>query len=57
MPYSGDRELVEPPSSKKTGHQVRDTVDLPQSKLLPILFLSERTAGMGMEKSLRKRVQ
>ena len=26
MPYIGERELVEPTSSKKTGHQVRDGV-------------------------------
>ena len=24
MPYSGERELIEPTSSRKTGHQVRD---------------------------------
>jgi hypothetical protein len=34
MPYSGERELVEPTSSKKTGHQVRDGVTIPQSKTL-----------------------
>jgi hypothetical protein len=33
MPYSGERELVEPTSSRKTGHQVRDGVVIPQSKL------------------------
>jgi hypothetical protein len=33
MPYSGERELVEPTSSRKTGHQVRDGVAIPQSKL------------------------
>jgi len=26
MPYSGERELVESTSSRKTGHQVRDGV-------------------------------
>ena len=46
MPYSGKRELVEPTSSRKTGHQVRDEVAIPQSQL----FLSERIAGMEMER-------
>lgn len=31
--YGGERELVEPTSSIKTGHQVRDRVSIPQSKL------------------------
>jgi hypothetical protein len=31
--YSGERELVAPTSSRKTGHQVRDGVAIPQSKL------------------------
>ena len=26
MPYIGERELIEPTSSRKTGHQVRDGV-------------------------------
>jgi hypothetical protein len=33
MPYSGEREFVEPTSSRKIGHQVRDGVVIPQSKL------------------------
>ena len=33
MPYIAERELVEPTSSRKTGHQVRDRVAIPQSKL------------------------
>ena len=33
MPYSGERKLVEPTSSRKTGHQVRDGVAIPQSDL------------------------
>ena len=33
MPYSGERELVESTSSRKTGHQVREGVVIPQSKL------------------------
>jgi hypothetical protein len=38
MPYTGERELVEPTSSRNTGHQVRDGVAIPQSKLWPIIF-------------------
>ena len=33
MPDSRERELIEPTSSRKTGHQVRDGVAIPQSKL------------------------
>ena len=33
MPYIGERELRELTSSRKTGHQVRDGVAIPQSKL------------------------
>jgi hypothetical protein len=33
IPYIGERELVEPTSSRKTRHQVRDGVAIPQSKL------------------------
>jgi len=33
MPYSGEREIVEPIFSRKTGHQVWDGVAIPQSKL------------------------
>ena len=32
MSYSAERKLVEPTSSRKTGHQVRDRVAIPQSK-------------------------
>jgi hypothetical protein len=32
MPDSGERELIEPTSSRKTGHQVRDGVAILQSK-------------------------
>jgi hypothetical protein len=38
MPYSAERELVEPTSSRKTGHRVRDGVVIPQSKLCPIFI-------------------
>jgi hypothetical protein len=37
MPYSKERELIEPTSSKKTGHQVRDEVAISQSHLWPII--------------------
>jgi hypothetical protein len=33
MPYIGERELVETTSRRKKGHQVRDGVPVPQSKL------------------------
>jgi hypothetical protein len=29
--YIGERELVEPTSSRKAGHQVKDRVAIPQS--------------------------
>jgi hypothetical protein len=38
MSYSVERELIEPTSSRKTGHQVRDEVAIPQSELWPIIF-------------------
>ena len=31
MPFIGERELVEPTSSRKAGHQVKDRVAIPQS--------------------------
>jgi hypothetical protein len=33
MPHIEKRELVEPTSKRKTGHQVRDGIAFPQSKL------------------------
>jgi hypothetical protein len=33
MPDIGERELIEPISSRKTGHQVRERVAISQSKL------------------------
>jgi hypothetical protein len=33
MPYSREREFIEPTSSRKTGHQVRDGPAIPQSHL------------------------
>jgi hypothetical protein len=43
VPYNGEKELVEPTSSKKTGHQVKDGVATQNSD--PQLFLFERTSG------------
>jgi hypothetical protein len=34
MPYSRERESVEPTSSRKTGHQVKDGVAISQPKAL-----------------------
>ena len=33
MPYSVERELIEPTSRRKTGHKMRKVVAIPQSKL------------------------
>jgi hypothetical protein len=58
MPYTGERELVEPTSSRKTGHQVGYGVAIPQSKNSdPELFLSKRTAGTNGEETEGKEVQ
>ena len=56
VPNSGERELVESISSRKTGHQVEgwgchSTVKNSD----PELFLSKRTAETKMEKRLRER--
>jgi hypothetical protein len=56
MLKSGERELVESTSNRKTGHQVEGwgchpTVKNSDSEL----FLSKGTAGKNMEKSLGKR--
>jgi hypothetical protein len=37
MPYSRERELIEPTSSRKTEHQVRLRDAIPQSLLWPII--------------------
>jgi hypothetical protein len=55
MPYSGEKELVESTSSRKTGHQVEGSGCHSLVKNSdPELFLSERTVGTKMEKSPRK---
>ena len=55
MPYVGERELVVPTSSRKTGYQVRDSLVSHSQNSDPLLFLSERPVGMKMERILRKR--
>jgi hypothetical protein len=51
MPNSGERELVESTSSRKTGHQVEGWGYHPTVKNSdPELFLSKRTAGTRMER-------
>jgi hypothetical protein len=37
MPHSRERELIEPTSSRKIGHQVRDGVGTPHSHIWPII--------------------
>ena len=56
MPYSGERELVESISSRKTGHQVEEWGYHPTVKNSdPEFFLSKRTAGTKLEKRLGER--
>jgi hypothetical protein len=54
MAYIGERELIEPNSSRKTGHQVKDGIAIPQSKLWPIIVPVWKNCRDGMERSLRK---
>jgi hypothetical protein len=54
MPYSEERELAESTFNRKTGNQARDQVAILQSKTMTQLFLSERTVGTKIEKSLWK---
>ena len=56
MPNSEERELIEFTSNRKTEHQVERWGCHPTVKNSdPELFLSERTAGTKMEKSLREK--
>ena len=56
MPYFGEREVVETTSCSKTEHQVEGwSCDPIVKNSDPGLFLSERTEGTNMEKSLTKR--
>ena len=54
MPDSRERELIEPTSSRKTGHQVREGLPYHSQNCDAYLFLSERSAGIEMDRSLRK---
>jgi hypothetical protein len=58
MPDSRKRELIEPISSRKTVHQVREGVAIPQSKLWPIIvpFLKNCRDGNG-EETKEKKIQ
>ena len=56
MPNSGERELVESTSSRKTGHQVEEWGCHPTVKNSdPELFLSKGTTGTKMEKRQKER--
>ena len=55
MPYSREREFIEPTSSWKTIYQVRDGVAIPQSQFWPTIVPSERITGMGKDRSMRNR--
>jgi hypothetical protein len=58
MPDSRKRELIEPTSSRKIGHQVRDGVSIPQSHLQPIIVpLWKNYRDGNGEKSEEKKVQ
>jgi hypothetical protein len=54
MPDSRDRELIEPTSSRKAEHQVREGLRSHRQNCDPFLFLSEKTTGMEMKRTLRK---
>ena len=55
MPNSGEKELIESTSSRKTDHQVEGWGCYPTvNNSDPDLFLSKRTAGTKMEKKLRQ---
>ena len=56
MPNSGEKELKDCISSRKTGHQVEEWGCHPTVKISdPELSLSKRTAGTKVEKRLRER--
>ena len=56
MSNSGERELIESTSSRKTGHQMKGWGFHPTVKNSdPEMFLSKRTAGTKIEKRLRKK--
>jgi hypothetical protein len=55
MPYSGEKALIGNTFSRKPEDKVREGLPSHSQNSDPYLFLSERTAGMEMEMSLRKR--
>jgi hypothetical protein len=56
MPYSGERELIDLTSSRRTGHQVKSWgCHLIVKNSDPELFLSKKTAGTKLEKRLREK--
>ena len=56
MPNSGEKELIESTSSRKTDHQVEGWGCYPTvNNSDPDLFLSKRTSGTKTEKRLRER--
>jgi hypothetical protein len=56
MPYSGEMELLESTFNRKTEYQGSGWGCHPPVKIsVSEFFLSKRTAGTEMEKSLRKR--
>jgi hypothetical protein len=56
MPNSGEKELIESTSSRKTDHQVEGWGCYPTvNNSDPDLFLSKRTSGTKTEKIVRER--
>jgi hypothetical protein len=55
MPNSRERELIEPTSSRKTGHQVMDGVAISQSHIWPIIVPIRKDYRDRNERTLRKR--
>jgi hypothetical protein len=56
VPNSGEKELLESTSNRKTGHQMEEWgCQLTVTNSDPELFLSKRTAGIKVEKRVRKR--
>jgi hypothetical protein len=62
MSYSGERKLVEPTSIRKTGHQVRDRVAIPQSNTVTqncscLKELQEKNGEQPEEKEAQQQAQ
>jgi hypothetical protein len=55
MPDRMEREHMEPTSSRKTGHQMRQARASHSHNSDPYMFLSERITRIEMERKLRKR--